>query len=175
VARWARAPIDLGHPGFRLTPLVLELEELPRITDLEIARRLPELAVLSTLGHPEYEVARTALGAIQGLPEDRSRLYLDLVIATVPDPVRWALEKLMKGYQYQSEFARKYYGQGRAEGLRAAVLELARAKVEDLSPEEDGALRALGDEAALLALIGALARAATAAEVRGVLRAVAPR
>jgi hypothetical protein len=201
VARWARAPIELGHPGFRLAPLVLALEDLPRVTDPAVARALPELAVLSALGHPEREVAGAALGALEGLPEDRARLYYDLIMAAAPDAVQRYLEKLMmKGYEYQSEFARKYYGQGlqtgraegletgraegletgraegletgRAEGLRAAALEVARAKVADLTPEEAAAIRALHDEA-LLALISQLASAPGSAEARAVLRAAA--
>lgn len=193
VARWARTPIDLGHPGFRLEPLVFALEDLPRVTDPDAAQRLPELAVLSALGHPDREVAGTALGALAHLPEDRARLYYDLIMAAAPDAVQQYLEQLMlKGYEYQSEFARKYYGQGlqtgraegletgraegletgRAEGLRAAVLELARARVADLTPEEAAALGALRDEA-LLALIGRLASAPGPAEARAVLRAAA--
>jgi len=154
--------------------------------------------VLSTLAHPDFEVARTAIGAIRDLPEDRARLYLDLILAAVPDAVRRSLEALiMKGYEYQSEFARKYYGQGvskgvevgraegvevgraegvevgRAEGLRDAVLELARARLADLSSEETAAVRALCDETTLLALISALARTTAAEEARAVLRAVA--
>jgi predicted transposase YdaD len=114
-------------------------------------------------------------------------------MAAAPDAVQRYLEKLMmKGYEYQSEFARKYYGQGlqtgraeglktgraegletgRAEGLRAAVLEVARAKVADLTPEEAAAIRALHDEA-LLALISQLASAPGAAEARAVLHAAA--
>lgn len=178
VARRVGAPIELGHPGFALTPLVIGFEDLPRVIDADVARRLPELAVLSTLAHPEFEVARTAIGAIRELPEDRARLYLDLIIAAVPDAVRRSLEALtMKGYEYQSEFARKYYGQGvevgRAEGLRDAVLELARARLADLSSDETAAVRALGDETMLHALIGALARATTAEEARTLLRGVA--
>jgi hypothetical protein len=35
----------------------------------------------------------------------------------VNEATRRALEAMMKGYEYQSEFARKYYGEGRTEGL----------------------------------------------------------
>ena len=186
VARRVCAPIELGHPGFALTPLAIGFADLPRIIDADVAHRLPELAVLSTLAHPEFEVARTAIGAIRDLPEDRVRLYLDLIMAAVPDVVRRSLEALiMKGYEYQSEFARKYYGQGveaglskgvevgRVEGLRDAVLELARARLADLSSDETAAVRALCDETTLHALIGALARATTAEEARALLRVVA--
>jgi hypothetical protein len=67
-------------------------------------------------------------------------------------------------------------GDGARRGLRAAVRELARAKLPDLAPEEDAALRVLDAEATLLALIGALARAATSTEARAALSAaVTPR
>jgi hypothetical protein len=46
-ARWARRPIEIGHPGFQLTPLVVDFADVPRITDLETASQLPQLAVLS--------------------------------------------------------------------------------------------------------------------------------
>ena len=32
VAAWARRPIELGHPGFVLEPMVIAFSELPRIT-----------------------------------------------------------------------------------------------------------------------------------------------
>src|ERR1044071_3885195 len=52
-ARWARRPIELGHPGFQLTPLVVDYADVPRITDLETASQLPQLAVLSVLARSE--------------------------------------------------------------------------------------------------------------------------
>jgi len=178
VARRVCAPIELGHPGFQLTPLAIEFADLPRLTDPDAARRLPELAVLSALAHPELEVARTAIDAIEGLPEDRVRLYCDLIMAAVPDTVRQSLERLiMKGYEYQSEFMRRLETAGhargvevgRAEGLQTAALALAREKLAELSLDDTAAVRALRDEAALLALIGALARATTADEARAIL------
>lgn len=185
VARWARAPIALGHPGFTLTPLVLELAAVPRVTEVAAARRLPELAVLSVMGHPDLEVAVTAVTAIEGLPEDRYRLYLDLILAMLSEPDRRHLEQMgMQSHQYKTEFVRKYVEcaeraeraeqalvTSRAEGLRAAVLELARIKLSDLTSEQLAAIQAVGDEAALLALVGALSRAATAADADAVLRA----
>jgi predicted transposase YdaD len=117
VARWARTPIALGHPGFCLEPLVIELADVPRIVDAPRALKLPELAVLSTLAHPELEVAAAAIRAISDLPEDRAKLYLDVILAALSASVRKQLEDRMKGYVYQSEFARKYYFQGHDEGL----------------------------------------------------------
>jgi hypothetical protein len=52
VAAWARRPIELGHPAFRLTPVVIGFDDVPRIRDRAEASRLPELAVLSYDGAP---------------------------------------------------------------------------------------------------------------------------
>jgi hypothetical protein len=49
--------------------------------------------------------------------DERARFYLDLILARLNERVRRALEAMtMQKYEYQSEFAKKYYGQGKAEG-----------------------------------------------------------
>ncbi|HEU4726809.1 MAG TPA: hypothetical protein VFT22_02940 [Kofleriaceae bacterium] len=197
VARWARQPIEIGHPGFHLEPLVVDYGDIPRIIDPDQARRLPELAVLSMMAHPELEVAIAAVDAIEGLPEDQNRLYLDIILAKLPAPIRQILEARMRGYQYQSEFARSYYkqgleqglergleqgreqgleqgrtvgrGEGREQGLQDAALVLLRAKLEAVDPEDEAAIRALHDERALTRLIDALARAHDERAARGAL------
>src|SRR5947209_1896678 len=75
VARWARRPIELGHPGFRLTPLVIDFADVPRVRDRIAASRLPQLAVLSVMAHPELEIAEIAIEVASRLPEDQARLY----------------------------------------------------------------------------------------------------
>jgi hypothetical protein len=50
VAAWARQPIELGHPGFRLRPIVIGFDEVPWVRDRDAALRLPELAMLSVMG-----------------------------------------------------------------------------------------------------------------------------
>jgi len=84
VAAWARQPIELGHPGFRLTPVVIEFDDVPWVRDRAAASRLPELAMLSVIAHPELEIAEAAVEAISQLPEDRRRLYLDVILHVVP-------------------------------------------------------------------------------------------
>ena len=134
------------------------------------------------MAHPELNVALAAVRATEGLPEEQSRLYLDVILASLPDAVRRALEmKMIKGYEYQSEFARKYYSQGREEGreeglehgredgLRAAVLTLARAELLDLAATDEAAIAALHNERALTTLVTELGRARSAARARAVL------
>jgi flagellar biosynthesis/type III secretory pathway protein FliH len=172
----------------------MEFSNLPRVTDPSAARRLPELAVLSAMAHPELEVVAAAVPAISELPEDRARLYLDVILAALPPLVRKMLETQMQGYVYQSEFARKYYSQGleqgreqgleqgreqgleqgREQGLRSAVRALVRAKLEVVTAEDEAAIAAVHDERVWTELIAAIGRATSALDVRAALAAAAP-
>jgi hypothetical protein len=184
VAHWARDPIELGHPGFCLAPVVVGFDDVPRIVDLGGARRLPELSVLSALAHPDFEVTATALQAMTALPEDQNRIYWDVIIDRLPDVIRRALEDQMQGYVYQTEFARNYFGQGREEGievgreegratgLREAVVGLARAKLESFSEADDAATRGLQDCDVLNQLVRMLGQATDARAAREVFDAV---
>jgi hypothetical protein len=40
-ARWCGTPIDLGHPGLTLTPLVVGPDRVPVVTEVAAARRSP--------------------------------------------------------------------------------------------------------------------------------------
>ena len=72
------------------------------------------------MAHGETEqgatIAAAVLPAIRELDEDRVRLYCDLVYNSLNEAARLALEGIMKGYEYQSDFAKKYVAQGRDEG-----------------------------------------------------------
>lgn len=60
-----------------------------------------------------------------GLDGDRSRLYCDLVMNSLPEVARRALLAMdAKKYEYQSEFARRYYGQGVQEGMTQGRVEM---------------------------------------------------
>jgi hypothetical protein len=121
VAGWCAEPIEIGVPGFVLRPPVLRRTSVPVVTDLEEAARRPELGVLSAMAHGETEqgatIAAAVLPAIRGLDDDRARFYYDLVYNSLNEAARRELEGMMKGYEYQSDFAKKYVAQGLAEGL----------------------------------------------------------
>ena len=52
-----------------------------------------------------------------GLDEDRSRLYFDLVLSSLSEAARRALQTMDPAkYEYQSEFAKRYLAQGKTEG-----------------------------------------------------------
>jgi len=131
VTRWAQKRIELGGGNY-FTPCVLSLSGVPEITDEDLARKEPELAVLSALGHandPDIDKsARTALMAQMasvGLDVQRSSLYCDLVLNSLPEVARRALSTMdTKKYEYQSEFARRYYGQGMEAGVAQGRVDL---------------------------------------------------
>jgi Domain of unknown function (DUF4351) len=128
-AQWAAQPIDLGNGGV-FCPLVLSPSGVPEIVDEAQARADPELAVLSAMAHGRGEDVRKAVRialaaelAGQGLDEKRWGMYLDLVFDSLSEAAQRELRAMNPAkYEYRSEFARRYFGQGLAEG-RAALLQ----------------------------------------------------
>jgi hypothetical protein len=134
IAERARAPIALG-PGSTVTPFVVGPKAVPVIRDREVAKRDPELAVLSAMAHGQDEpelaiqIATAALTGAAGLDSERALLYSDLVRISLSEAARIAFEDLMAtgNYEYQSEFARKHHARGEA----SAVLRvLAKRRIE---------------------------------------------
>ncbi|MFF5257711.1 hypothetical protein ACFY4C_02110 [Actinomadura viridis] len=121
-ARWCGRTIDCGHPGMTLTPLVVGPGNVPHVTDGAQAAANPELAVLSALVHGSGPSGRKVLAALPSaypvLDDDHRARYHDLVNAALPEVARRYLEEqlTLKGYEYQSDFARKYFDDGKAEG-----------------------------------------------------------
>ena len=133
---------DLGG-GNVFSPLVLGPSGVPEITDEKQAREDPELAVLSAMAHgqdTDYgKAARIALAAqfaSLGLDEDRSRLYFDLVRASLSEAARKELKAMDPAkYEYQSEFAKRYFAQGQTEGRAHLVRRLLSLRFGALPPE----------------------------------------
>jgi hypothetical protein len=132
VAGWCAEPIEIGASGFVLRPAVLRRDAVPVVTNLAEATRRPELGVLSAMAHGETEqgatIAVAVLRAIRGLDDDRTKLYVDLVYNSLNEAARRTLEGMMKGYEYQSDFAKKYVAQGRVEEAARALLTVLRAR-----------------------------------------------
>jgi hypothetical protein len=126
VARWARQPIPLGHPGTTLTPLVIGPSDVPVIEDATLDLADPELGVLSAIvdgrSTAAIAIARAVFTALGQLDDDRTRIYNDIVLASLDAAARATLEDLM-AYEYQSDFAKRHYAIGRAEGIAAGKAE----------------------------------------------------
>jgi hypothetical protein len=70
-----------------------------------------------------------------GLDAERSTSYCDLVLHSLPEAARRALRAMYASkYEYQSEFARRYFGQGKAAGVAEIVLELLATRFGALCP-----------------------------------------
>lgn len=98
--------------------------------------------------------------AMAHLDDERARLYLDLILARLDKKTRRALEAMrMQKYEYQSEFAKKYYGQGKQEGFAEGLSQgkaegEARGKAEgEARGKAEG--KAEGEARAILAVLEA--------------------
>jgi hypothetical protein len=128
VARWAAAPITTLQPGSPFTPLVIGPEEIPRVSR-ERAHREPWMAVLSALAHGNrpggVAIALAAIDAISGLPDEHAKVCFDLIRESLDAAAARALENEMQHgkYEYKSDFARRYFGEGREKGRKEGIRE----------------------------------------------------
>jgi hypothetical protein len=118
----AAEPIELG-PGSVVVPWVVGPTQVPMVTDRDDAGRSPQLAVLSAIAHGSDPARRQVLDAVVAAYEaagpERAAMYHDLVAVGLPMAALRHLEARMAvagTYQYQSEFARRYFSQGEAKG-----------------------------------------------------------
>jgi hypothetical protein len=104
------------------------------------------------MAHGEGElgaaIAAAVLPAVRGLDDDRARFYGDLVLNSLNEAARRALEAMMKGYEYQSDFAKKYVAQGRDEGRaeEAARAVLAALRVRGIGVPDAARERILAEK-----------------------------
>jgi hypothetical protein len=169
VARWARSSIELGHPGFCLKPVVIEFAEMPRVTNGAEAQRVPELAVLSTIAHGDSSIAQAAIGAIEGLPEDQKRLYLDLIARKMSSGKHSKAETHVALTPGQQIIRKGLDERIREEHLGDAVLEVLAAKGYVATDDESEAINGWGAGPLLTELLGPLLRATTMDEIRELL------
>ena len=107
--------------------------------------------MLSAMAHGQdrntersLQIALAAQVASAGLDEDRSRLYFDLILNSLSEAARRALQTMDPAkYQYQSDFARRYIALGQAEGLANG---LAKGRAELVVRQLKLRFGALSDE-----------------------------
>ena len=163
VARWAAEPLRFGVDN-RVVPRVIGPSAVPRIT-AEEAKQAPALAVLSTLSHlDDPRSAEQALWTFEALAEseeDPDGRLADILEAGLTAAIRERMETLMRAgnYEYQSEFARKFYARGREEGGARALVVVLRSRGFVVTDELEARILEQRDEAQLETW---LRRAATA-------------
>jgi hypothetical protein len=160
VAKWAARPIVMGCTN-TFVPRVVALSDVPEVTDRTSAAANPQLAVLSALAHGEdpdavkaAQIAVTALGVSDKFDADRAKLYVDVILDSLSETARTELQNMLPfQYEYQSDFAKRYFGEGRAAGRAELVKrqlaarfgllsEVVKSKIASSSIEE---LDAIGD------------------------------
>jgi len=181
VARWAATTLELGGEH-RFRPYVVSPAAVPQIVDPVAAQEDPELAVFSAMTHgprvdleTSIQIAVAAITASAGLDADRSVLYVDLVLNSISEAARRALQAMTPAnYEYQSEFARHYFFQGKAEGKAEGeargkaelLIRLATCKFGPLAQDIEAQIRAAAG-AELDRMGERLLSASTLAEVLG--------
>jgi hypothetical protein len=163
-------PIELGHPGLVLRPLVVGPDRIPFVTDHIHAIAEPELSVLSAMahgGHPGGDKVLAAfVSALAAIDGERATLYSDIVYEALPQAARQHLEDLLaRTYEYQSDFVRRYVFQGRAEGEATALLTVLAARGIDVPEDARVRIVACADTDTLTTWIG---RAVTAHSIEDV-------
>lgn len=124
------------------------------ITDAEVARDDPELAVLSEMapvpsaeGSIAARVATAALAGATRLVDDRAALCCNLVLRSLSPAAQEVLRKMEPAnYEYQSDFATHYFApgvaQGEAQGQAEMLLKLLTLRFGALTPETEARVRA---------------------------------
>lgn len=139
VQRWASRPIGLG-PGSAFRPLVLGPSSVPVIDTLEGARRIPELAVLSSMVHGgssnvemAVKIALAAAGAARELDRDHFLLYFGLISSALSAAGRKAFQMDSHGQRFFDESQRQSFARGEASGRAADVLDVLDARGLDIT------------------------------------------
>ena len=149
IARWAGRAIEVG-PGTQCIPWVVGPSNVPAITELQNARENVELAVLSAIEYGQgtdinlaARIASAAIVASAALDAESSRMYLDLILMSVSQNTPEMIEATMNslGYEYQSDFARRYVAQGRTEGRVEVVLQQLALRFGPLTEAIEAQLR----------------------------------
>jgi Domain of unknown function (DUF4351) len=153
VARWAGRSIELG-PGTRCDPCVVGPSNMPAVTELRDATENVELAVLSAIEYGQSadtplaaRIVSTAIVASADLDAERSRLYLDLLLISLSQNAPERIESVMNslGYEYQSDFARRYVAQGKSEGRMEIVLKQLASRFGPLTEAVQARIRSAQD------------------------------
>ncbi|MGW7483648.1 hypothetical protein ACWGH8_34270 [Nonomuraea muscovyensis] len=121
-ARWAATPIETGHPGLTLTPLVIGPDNTPVITDVAEAIGNIGLAAVSAITHnydPQVNaILATLTEALASVDLPIATRYAEYVLVSLRDDAQKEMERLMatQTHLYQGEYARSLKAEGRAEG-----------------------------------------------------------
>lgn len=127
IARWAAGPFHSGQTTLR--PLVLGPDDIPAITDVEVAKRSIPMTFVSgivpgiTVGR-ERTAVRIGLAlahALQGSDDDGLGIYWDAFLASLSKAVRKELEMevrvhVSENWRPRSDWGKDIFAKGEAKG-----------------------------------------------------------
>jgi uncharacterized protein (DUF1778 family) len=120
-AQRSRATISTGHPGFDLTPLVVDARTMPLPGGPGTAATGPELVVLAVLtGALDLEqdhARRLVLASLAKADESRRTAYTVFILNAASAAAHQALEDLMATTKFSDPFVDRFLAEGKAEGL----------------------------------------------------------
>lgn len=137
-----RRPIQLGHPGFTLEPIVIGPKSGP-----DPHGASPWLTVLcaaiKAMPLDTHDARRAVLNAVTetGSNITNRRRLTTIIMATATDKVRHALEALMQTAEYKID----YFDRVEAQGEVKALLKILKSRRIDLTDEQLEQVKACGD------------------------------
>ena len=158
IARWARAPIELG-PGSVFTATVLGPAEVPMPDDGDSVEHWVLAAIARGRGRGGAELVLAALERTGALDHSTAALYGDVITTAVGAAVTAEVAKMVQRQrrEYQSPFVRKYVDEGREEGLekgreegrlaalKSALVSVCSARGTELTGEQHARVEATTD------------------------------
>jgi hypothetical protein len=178
VATWARAPIGQEPSGSMFKAIVVGPSDVSHNPPEGPVRPPPGLALLSAIYHGQKEpkLVGVALASMAELSEEARAAYYDLLRYHAGKEIfEKALEAMMgtSEHKYLSDFAQKYYGEGKvegkaegkAEGVSEALLAVLAARGLTLSENDRARVAACTDLATLGRWLTRAARATGTTEV----------
>jgi hypothetical protein len=165
VAAWASEPILLGPGGPVFSPVVVGPGDIPLPSEAASA----ELWMLGALAHGPSDDA-VIDGAVEAIARARpphGAAFLEMLRYHLGDAFERALERVMATHEhlYLSDYARKIFDDGRAEGQARAVLRVLSARGLHVAEELRDRVLACADPAQLDVWLERAARATQIDEV----------
>jgi hypothetical protein len=172
-ARRCRTAIATGHPGFDLTPLVIDAATTPDPRGPGTQAAGPELMVLAVLTGAldlgQDSVRQLVLAKLARLDESRLKTYTMYVLSAASESARQALEALMTT-KFKDPFIDRLLAEGEAKGeakgeaggRARAILRVLSARGVEVPPEIREQVMSCADTSQLDAWTD---RAATAASL----------
>lgn len=171
-AKKCRETIRTGHPGFDLTPIVIDSGGPPGNDGGEIGPYLTAFAAaMGSIDMATVSGARQVLDALAspGVTDTNRFRAMTIILKLAPDDARQMMEALMRTTEYEKTFIEQIHDEGeakgKAEGKAEAVLRILDVRGVALTAAERQQVTASTDPAQLDRWFDRAITATTATEV----------